>query len=72
MSYIEPCEAVNLEPLTRFKYRSIEVKKIAGEPIVICVSIGQQAHQEYYGEGATIQDAIFNAGIDTTNPAFTD
>lgn len=71
-----PEEAVNLEPLTRFKYRTVVCNPSDHAPgldswVVTC---GHQRPAEYKGEGPTLELAIFNAGIDADSnaPVFTD
>lgn len=70
---VEPCEAVNLEPLSRFRFRRVtadvdnETNRWAWK-----IWAGHRSINEYYGEGETLTQAIFNAGIDVIKPTFTD
>lgn len=63
---ILPEEAVNREPLSRFKYR--EAKIVYCEPqmkydwIVKC---GHKSLREHVGIGETLEEALYDAGIDS-------
>lgn len=62
---ILPEEAVNLPPLNRFKYR--EAKLIYDDHLMCwdwLVGCGHNYPNEHVGVGATLEQAIFNAGID--------
>lgn len=67
-----PEEAINLVPLSRFKYREA---KIVYDPNAISwgwvVRCGHKSIHEFEGVGDSLQEAIFNAGIDDP-PTFTD
>jgi hypothetical protein len=64
-----PEEAINLEPLTRFKYREVYE---GGSTLPWIVRCGHRSRDEHYGEGSTLKEAIFNAGIDDLEQTFTD
>ena len=70
-----PQEAVNLEPLTRFKFRMVSLLgNCLYTKAIWKVECGHNSSNEHVGFGDTLEAAIFDAGIDTEagRPTFTD